>query len=312
MNLRMESTRVAYGKALVELADKYDFVVMDADLSKATCTHEFAKKYPYRFFNMGIAEGDMMATAAGFASCGIPVFASTFAIFASGRAYEQVRQTIGYTGLNVKIGATHGGVLIGEDGGSHQCIEDISLMRGIPGMTVLVPADAVSARILTENALKMKGPVYLRFGRHPSEIIYDDAESFAIGKSKTLLEGTDATVIAIGDMVYQALIAAKELKSEGYSIRVIDSYSIKPLDESAIIRAAVETGAIVTAEDHNIIGGLGSSVSEIICENHPVIMKRIGIMDRFGVSGKPDELKIEFGLNSTMIKNALIELIKKK
>ncbi len=308
----MESTRIAYGKALVELADKYDFVVMDADLSQATRTCKFAEKYPERFFNMGISESDMMATAAGFASCGTPVFASTFAIFASGRAYEQVRQTIGYTGLNVKIGATHGGVLIGEDGGSHQCIEDISLMRGIPGMTVLVPADAVSTKILTENALKMKGPVYLRFGRYPSEILYDMDEPFTIGKSRTLAEGTDATVIAIGDMVYQALIAAKELKSEGYSVRVIDMYTIKPLDKTAIINAAVETEAIVTAEDHNIIGGLGSSVSEVVCENHPVIMKRIGIMDRFGVSGKPDELKVEFGLNSMTIKNALRDLLNKK
>lgn len=253
-----------------------------------------------------------MATAAGFASCGIPVFASTFAMFAAGRAYEQVRQAIGYTGMNVKIGATHGGILIGEDGGSHQCIEDISLMRGIPGMTVLVPSDAVSAIAMTENALKKRGPVYLRFGRYPTAVIYEKKESFPIGASKTLTEGDDAAIFAVGDMVFQALLAAEELKSAGYNVRVIDMYSIKPLDKDVIIKAAKETGAIITAEDHNIIGGLGSAVSEVVCENHPVKMKRVGVMDRFGMSGKPSDLAVEYGLDSNTIKKAVKELICQK
>ncbi len=304
-----KSTRKAYGEALLNLGEKYDFWVLDGDLSKATMTNIFSDKYPERFFNMGISECDMMSTAAGIASCGKPVFASTFAMFAAGRAYEQVRNHIGYTRLNVKIGATHGGVLIGEDGGSHQCIEDLSLMRTIPGMTVLAPADAVEAKAVVEAAIKHDGPVYMRFGRYDVPVIYEKDFEFEIGKGRTLTEGNDITVIAMGDMVYEAMKASKDLYREGIGARVIDMCSVKPVDVELIVKAAKETGRIVTAEDHNIIGGLGSAVAEVLAENCPVPLRRIGIMDVFGRSGNPEDLAEYFGLNAKTIVEKAKELL---
>ena len=305
------STREGFGDALNTLAQTNDFYVLDADLSKATQTVKFAKNYPERFYNIGIAEGDMMSTAAGIASCEETVVASTFAMFAAGRAFEQIRNSIAYPNLNVKIAGTHGGVLIGEDGGSHQCIEDISLMRTIPNMTVLVPADAQEAKAVVKTALQHSGPVYMRFGRLAVPQVYDTEIKLKIGKGRQLLDGTDATIIAVGDMVYESMVAAKELKKEGMSIRVIDMCSIKPIDKDLIIQAAKETGAIITAEDHNIIGGLGSAVAEVLIENCPVPMRRVGVMDMFGRSGKHDDLAKFYGLNSENIIYNVKKLIKK-
>ncbi|SFL97854.1 transketolase family protein [Pelosinus propionicus] len=310
--MKKMSTREAYGRAITEFGATNQFFVLDADLSKATRTDIFAKQFPSRFFNMGIAECDMMSTAAGMATCGKKVFASTFAMFATGRAYEQIRNSIAYPKLNVKIAATHGGVLIGPDGGSHQCIEDISLMRTIPGMVVLAPADAVEARAVVEAAIEYDGPVYMRFGRSDVPIIYDTENfEFKIGKGKTVLEGNDLTIIAIGDMVYEAMEAAKHLKEEGIEARVIDMCSVKPIDIDLIIKAANETGRIVTVEDHNIIGGLGSAVSEVLAENCPVSLKRIGIMDVFGRSGQVKELAEYFGINAKAIIDGVKELLVK-
>lgn len=296
------STRKAYGEALVELGANHEFWVLDGDLSKATLTTMFAEKYPERFFNMGISECDLMSTAAGIASCGRPVFASTFAMFAAGRAYEQVRNQIGYTRLNVKIGATHGGVLIGEDGGSHQCIEDLALMRAIPGMVVLAPADGVETKATVKAALEYDGPVYLRFGRYDVPVLYETRDFvFEIGKGRIVRAGKEISLIAIGDMVYEALEAAALLSGEGIDARVIDMGSVKPIDQEMIIRAARETGGIVTAEDHNIVGGLGSAVAEVLAENCPVPLRRVGIRDIFGRSGKPNDLAEYFGLNAKTI-----------
>lgn len=304
------STRQGFGEALNTYAKEHDFYVLDADLSKATQTIKFSKNHPERFYNIGIAEGDMMTTAAGIASCGETVVASTFAMFAAGRAFEQIRNSIAYPNLNVKIAGTHGGILIGEDGGSHQCIEDISLMRTIPNMTVLVPADAQEAKEVVKKALMHSGPVYMRFGRLAVPQIYDKDMDFKIGKGKQLIDGTDGTIIAVGDMVYEALEAAKELKKEGISIRVIDMCSVKPIDKDLIIKAAKETGAIITAEDHNIIGGLGSAVAEILSENFPVPIKRVGVMDVFGRSGKHDDLAKHYGINSENIADNVKKLLK--
>jgi transketolase len=259
--LELISTREAYGLALAELGDKYAFWVLDADLSKATRTEIFADKYPDRFFDMGISESDMMSTAAGIASCGKTVFASTFAMFSAGRAYEQIRNSVAYASLNVKIGATHGGVLIGEDGGSHQCIEDIALMRVIPNMTVMVPADAVEARAVVEAAILHDGPVYMRFGKSDVPLVYNkDDFSFELGKAKQIQDGEDVTIIAVGEMVYESMVASEQIAKKGISARVIDMHTIKPIDREIIIKAAMETGCIVTVEDHNIIGGLGGAV----------------------------------------------------
>lgn len=290
------ATRVAYGNALAEIGSNENIVVLDADLSKSTRTDIFQKKYPERHFNMGIAEGNMMAVAAGLASCGKTVFASTFAIFAAGRAYDSVRNSIGYPHLNVKIGATHAGITVGEDGASHQAIEDIALMRAIPGMTVICPADAVSTAALVKQAAEIYGPVYLRLGRLDVPVIYPDDASFSIGKGVTVKEGTDLTIIASGFMVEPAIRAAESLKAEGIDARVIDMHTIKPIDEEIIIKAARETGAILTCEEHNIKGGLGSAVAEVVVKNHPVPMDMVGIMDVFGKSGKPADLIKKYGL----------------
>jgi len=292
----MISTRVAYGQALAEIGHDENIVVLDADLSKSTMTDTFKKKYPERHFNIGIAEANMMAVAAGLASCGKTVFASTFAMFAAGRAFDQVRNSIGYPHLNVKIAATHAGITVGEDGASHQAIEDIALMRSIPGMTVVSPADAVATNALVKQAAKMDGPVYLRLGRMNVPVIYPADAKFEIGKGVTLKDGKDITLIATGFMVAQALQAAEILEKEGILARVIDIHTIKPIDAEIIVKAAKETGAIVTCEEHNVIGGLGSAVAEVLAKNFPVPAEMVGIEDVFGKSGKPADLIKKYGL----------------
>lgn len=292
-----KATRDGYGEGLVELAQsRSDLIVMDADLAAATKTGVFKKACPDRFFDCGIAEGNMMGVAAGLAASGKLVFASSFAMFAAGRAFEQVRNSIGYPHLNVKIGASHAGISVGEDGASHQCCEDIALMRSIPGMVILNPADAVEAKKAVFAAAKWDGPVYLRFGRLAVPVIFDDGYTFEIGKSVRLTEGTDVTVIATGLMVNEALIAAEALKQEGVSVRVINMATIKPIDREAVIAAAKETGVIVTAEEHSVIGGLGSAVAEVVCETVPVPVLRVGVQDTFGQSGPAVDLLKLYGL----------------
>ena len=291
------ATREAYGAALAELGDKYDFLVLDADLAAATKTGVFKKKFPERFFDCGIAEGNMMSVAAGIAATGKTVFASSFAMFAAGRAFEQVRNCIGYPHLNVKIGATHAGITVGEDGATHQCIEDFALMRAIPGMVVINPSDAVEARAAVEAAINYVGPVYMRFGRYAVPVINDkDSFKFEIGKGVNMLDGKDVTIVATGMMVGMALDAAKVLANEGISARVINIATIKPIDKEIILDAARSTGAIVAAEEHSIIGGLGSAVAEVVCEGCPVPVVRMGIEDQFGHSGKVPPLLEMYGL----------------
>ncbi len=296
------ATREAYGNALAEFGDKYDFVVLDADLAAATKTGVFKKKFPERFFDCGIAEGNMMTVAAGLAAAGKTVFASTFAMFAAGRAFEQIRNSICYPNLNVKIGATHAGITVGEDGATHQCLEDIATMRVIPGMTVINPADAVEARAAVEWAINYKGPVYIRFGRLAVPVLFDQASyKFEFGKGAVLAEGTDVTIVATGIMVDMALSARELLAAEGISARVVNIHTIKPIDRDIIIAAAKETGAIVTAEEHNVIGGLGSAVAEVLCEACPAPMLRVGVEDQFGHSGKVPALLEMYGLTPAKI-----------
>ena len=296
------ATRDAYGKALVELGNTdAKIVVLDADLAAATKTGMFKKAHPEKFIDCGIAEGNMMGVAAGLATAGYTVFASSFAMFAAGRAFEQVRNSIGYPHLNVKIGATHAGISVGEDGASHQCCEDIGLMRTIPGMVILNPADDVEARLCVFAAAKHNGPVYMRFGRLAVPRVFDDNYEFKIGKGSVLKEGTDVTVIATGLMVNEALIAAEKLSKEGISVRVVNMATIKPIDRDIIIDSAKKTGALVTAEEHNIIGGLGSAVSEVVCETVPVPVLRVGVEDTFGKSGPAVELLHIFGLDADNI-----------
>ena len=293
-----KATRESYGEALVELADQYpDMVVLDADLAAATKTGLFKKAYPDRFFDCGIAEANMMGIAAGIASTGRKVFASTFAMFAAGRAFEIVRNSIGYPHLNVKIGATHAGISVGEDGATHQCCEDIALMRTIPGMTVINPSDVVEAKAAVRAALDHDGPVYLRFGRLACPVINNNANyHFELGKGITLQDGSDLTIVATGLMVNEALQAAQMLKADGISARVINIHTIKPLDTELIVKAAKETGLLITAEEHSIIGGLGAAVSETVCESYPVRVVKIGVNDEFGYSGPAAELLKAFGL----------------
>lgn len=296
------ATRDAYGKALVELGRKNDKVlVLDADLAKATKTIAFKKEFPERFFDTGIAECNMMGVAAGLAAVGYTVFASSFAMFAAGRAFEQIRNSIGYTHLNVKIGATHAGISVGEDGASHQCCEDIALMRTIPGMTVINPADDVEARLAVLAAAEMEGPVYLRFGRLATPRLFDENYKFEIGKGVELKEGNDVTIIATGLMVNEALIAAENLKAEGINARVINMATIKPIDKDIVIKAAKETGVIVTAEEHSVIGGLGSAVADVVCESCPVPVIRVGVEDVFGASGPAVEMLKIYGLTAENI-----------
>ena len=308
------ATRQAYGEALAELGDKYNFVVLDADLAAATKTGIFKKKFPNRHFDCGIAEGNMISVAAGLAAAGKIPFVSSFAMFASGRAFEQIRNSIGYPHLNVKIGATHAGITVGEDGATHQCNEDIALMRVIPGMTVISPADAVEARAAVEAAINYNGPVYLRFGRYAVPVFNDHAGyKFEIGKGVQLRDGKDVTIIATGIMVDMANTAAEMLEKEGISARVINIHTIKPLDREIVLKAAKETGAIVTAEEHSIIGGLGAAVAETVCEGCPVPVMRVGINDAFGRSGSVPALLEAYGLTpENMVKKAKEAIALKK
>jgi len=308
-----KATREAYGEALKAIGEKYkDVVVLDADLSKSTKTNVFAKAFPDRFFNVGIAEQNLMGTAAGLAAAGKIPFVSTFAIFATGRAFEQVRNSICYPKLNVKIAATHAGLTVGEDGATHQAIEDISLMRSIPNMTVIVPCDAAETRRAVEFAVEYKGPVYIRLGRAAVEDVFGEDYEFQHGKAVELANGLDVTIIATGVMVAPARKAAEELIKSNLSARVLNMHTIKPIDREAIIKAAAETGAIVTCEEHSIIGGLGSAVAEVLVENYPVPMERVGILDVFGESGTPDELLRKYRLTVADIVQAAKRAISRK
>lgn len=303
------STRSAYGDALVELGKKDpNIIVMDADLSKSTMTAGFKKEFPERFFNAGIAEANLMGMAAGLALSGKTVFASTFAMFAAGRAYEIIRNSIGYPHANVKICATHAGITVGEDGASHQCIEDLALMRVIPGMTVVHPADATSTAKLLGQIAEMDGPAYVRLGRLNIPVIYDETADIKLGKGNVVREGKDFTVIACGLMVNEAMIAAEILASEGIDIRIIDMHTIKPIDEEIIIKAASETKGIVTAEEHSVIGGLGSAVAEVVCKKCPTKIAMVGVQDRFGQSGKPPLLMKEYNITADDIVKAVKSL----
>jgi len=301
------ATREAYGTALARLGlENENIVVLDADLSKSTKTADFKKVAPERFINMGIAEGNMMTVAAGLASCGKIPFASTFAIFAAGRAFEQIRNSICYPKLNVKICATHAGLTVGEDGASHQAIEDLALMRSIPNMVVISPSDNIETEAAIEAITKYHGPCYVRLGRMGVATINNNPDyKFEIGKAVTLREGREATIIATGIMVDAALEAYNMLAEEGIKVRVLNIHTIKPIDEEAIIAAARETGLIVTAEEHSILGGLGSAVAEVVTSNYPVPVMRVGVKDTFGESGKPDELLKAYGLTADEIVKAL-------
>ena len=301
-DIKKIATRESYGNALVELGREHaDVVVLDADLAGATKTSTFKKEFPDRHFDCGIAEGNMMAVAAGIASMGMVPFASTFAMFAAGRAFEQVRNSIGYPHLNVKIGATHGGISVGEDGASHQCCEDFALMRSIPGMTVICPADDVEARAAVKAAYEFEGPVYLRFGRSGVPVFHDEDFKFEIGKGEVLQDGNDVAIIATGIMTYEAIKAGEELRSQGINARVINLSTIKPLDEELILKAAAECGKIVTCEEHSVIGGLGEAVSSLLSEKMPVPVRRIGVNDEFGHSGPAADLLKDFGLSAENI-----------
>lgn len=298
-----KATRESYGEALRDLADEYkDLVVLDADLAAATKTAIFKKAHPDRFFDCGIAEANMMGVAAGLAACGKIPFASTFAMFAAGRAFEIVRNSIGYPHLNVKIGATHAGISVGEDGATHQCNEDIALMRTIPGMTIINPADDVEAKAAVKVALDFNGPVYMRFGRLAVPVINDSATyKFELGKGIVLRDGSDVTIVATGLMVNEALQSAEVLAAEGISARVVNIHTIKPLDKELVCKCAKETGVIVTAEEHSIIGGLGSAVAEAVTECCPVPVIKVGVNDVFGHSGPAFDLLKEFGLSAENI-----------
>ena len=309
-----KATRESYGEALAELGDKYEnLYVLDADLAAATKTGVFKKKFPDRHIDCGIAEANMMGVAAGLATTGKIPFASSFAMFAAGRAFEIVRNSIGYPHLNVKIGATHAGISVGEDGATHQCNEDIALMRTIPGMTIINPADDVEARAAVEAAINFNGPIYMRFGRLATPVFNNkETYKFELGKGIELVDGSDVTIIATGLMVYESMVAAEVLKAEGISARVINIHTIKPIDEEIIIKAAKETGLIVTAEEHSVIGGLGSAVCDVVSANCPVKVVKIGVNDVFGYSGPAAQLLKEFGLCSENVVKTVKEALKNK
>ncbi|MGC9003497.1 MAG: transketolase family protein [bacterium] len=313
MKAEFKSTRKAYGEALAELGElREDVVVLDADLSKSTYTNIFAKKFPERFFNMGIAECKMISCAAGLATTGKIPFASTFAIFAAGRAWEMVRLSVGYTNLNVKIAASHAGISVGEDGPTHHCIEDIALMRVIPNMTVIVPADATETRKAVFASAEWKGPIYLRLGRPDIPILFDDSYQFQIGKANVLKEGKDVSIFACGLMVWQALQALELLEKEGIDAELINVSTIKPLDEETILNSLKKTGCAVSAEEHNIIGGLGSAIAELIVEKFPAPLIRVGVKDRFAESGPWKELLVKYNLSPEDIKEAAIRALRRK
>lgn len=305
-----KATRQAYGETLVKFKDHQDLVVLDADLSAATKTDVFAKAAPEKFFNIGIAEADMIGTAAGLALGGKRPFASSFAIFAAGRAYEQIRNAVAYQKLNVTIAATHAGITVGEDGGSHQAIEDIALMRAIPGMTIINPVDDMETEAAIETILEHQGPVYLRLGRLAVERVHEKKTPFIIGKAETLVSGNDGTIIATGLMVQEALEAAKQLAEQDIHVRVLNFSTIKPLDEALILQAGNETPWIITAEEHSVVGGLGSAVSEFLSENQPTRVVKIGVQDQFGQSGNPELLKEHYGLTAKNIVEKAIVLTK--
>jgi len=304
------ATRQAYGEALVELGKEHDnLVVMDADLSGSTKTAMFAKEFPERFFNMGIAEQNMYGAAAGLALSGKIVCASTFAMFATGRAFEVIRNSIGYTGANVKVCASHAGITVGEDGASHQTFEDIALMRTIPGMTVVNPSDAVATKKLLRQIVEMDGPCYFRVGRAAVPVFYGEDDEITLGKCNLIRDGKDVTIIATGIMVSAAYDAAVKLAEEGIDARVIDIHTIKPIDEEIIIKAAEETGAIVTAEEHGVIGGLGDAVAQVVVKEHPCRMAMVGQQDTFGESGKPDQLLAKYNMTADDIAEAVRKVL---
>ena len=310
-----KATREGFGLALAELGEKYDFLVLDADLAAATKTGIFKKKFPDRFFDCGITEGNMMGVAAGLAATGKKVFAASFAMFSAGRAYEQIRNSIGYPGLNVNIVGTHASITVGEDGATHQCNEDLALMRNIPGMTVICPADATEAYAAVEAVINHDGPCYLRFGRYPvpditNEVVKD--YKFEIGKGIVYREGSDVTIVANGYMVHLALEAADILSQEGISAEVINIHTFKPFDAELVASSAKKTGAIVTAEEHSIKGGLGSATCEAVCERYPVPVLRVGVEDKFGRSGQVPELLELYGLTAENIANKAKAAIKLK
>ncbi len=311
---QMANPRDAYGETLVELGGKHEnIVVLDADLSKSTKTILFAKKYPERFFEMGIAEANMISAAAGLASCGKIPFASTFAVFATGRVYDQIRMDVAYSEANVKIFATHGGISVGKDGASHQMIEDLTLMRVLPNMTVLAPSDATQTRRLVELMAITDGPMYARIGRANAPILYtkEDLKDIEIGKGFTIRDGSDISIIACGTMVDQAVDAWEQLSKEGISARVIDMHTIKPLDEKLVLKCARQTKAVITIEEHSVIGGLGGAVSEVIAENHLAVpFKRMGVQDMFCESGEPEELFEKYGLSTPHIVKTVKKLLK--
>lgn len=311
-DVKKVATRDSYGSALVELAAEHDdFVVFDADLAAATKTGKFKDAYPDRFFDAGIAEGNMIGMAAGVATTGRVAFASTFAMFAAGRAYEQVRNSVGYPHLNVKIGATHAGISVGEDGATHQCCEDIALMRAIPGMTVISPADDVEARAAVRAAYELDGPVYLRFGRLAVPVFNDpETYEFKLGKGVLLREGGDVTIVATGLMVAAALEAAEALAASGVSAEVINVHTIKPLDADLIVESARRTGRVVTCEEHSVIGGLGSAVCDALAERYPVPVKKVGVNDVFGESGPAVDLLHKYGLDAEGIVSAVRDYVK--
>lgn len=303
-----KATRQSYGEALVELGEENkDVIVLDADLAGATKTDLFKKEFPERFFDIGIAEQDMIGTAAGLSTCGKISYASTFAVFAAGRAYDQIRNSVCYPNLNVKICATHAGITVGEDGATHQMIEDISLMRTLPNMTVICPSDDRQTKYLIKEIAKIKGPFYVRLCRLATPIIYSEEDKFEIGKGIQFGKGTDATIIATGVTVSEALKAKEELEQENIHIRVIDIHTIKPIDKELIIQCAKETKSMITVEDHNIIGGLGTAVCEVLAENYPTQVARMGIPDVFGKSGEPNKLMEYFKIDAIAIK----EMVKK-
>ena len=303
-----KAIRQSYGEALADLGKKNEkIVVLDADLSSATKTNIFAKEFPERFLDMGIAEANMLGTAAGLATCGKIPYVSTFAAFAAGRAYDQIRCSVCYPKLNVKICVTHSGITVGEDGATHQMIEDISMMRTMPNMTVMTTSDDVETKWAVEEISKIEGPVYLRLARVKTNKIYEENQKFEIGKAIQIGEGTDATIFATGVTVEQALIAKEELHKQGIEVRVVDMHTIKPIDKEMIIKCAKATKKLISVEDHSVIGGLGSAISEVLTENYPVKLKRIGIKDCFGRSGKAEELIKYFGIDSESIKKDVQE-----
>jgi len=311
-DVKKMATREGYGKALVALgAEHDDIVVLDADLAGSTKTGMFAKAYPERHFNCGIAEADMMSVAAGLASTGLTPFASSFAMFASGRAYEQIRNSIGYPMLNVKIGASHGGMSVGEDGASHQCCEDFALMRSIPGMVVICPADGVEAEAATKAAYAHQGPVYLRMGRLAVPVFHEEGFEFQIGKGEVMRDGDDIAIIANGLMVYEAIQAGERLAEMGINARIINMSTIKPLDEELVLKAAKECGKVITCEEHSVIGGLGEAVCSFLSETYPTPVKRIGVNDQFGFSGPAYEVLKAFGLCADNIVNVTREFLGK-